>query len=209
VRLVLVHHGDGEAALQLRHGGAHGLEQVALVQAVHEVGDDFRVGLAGEDVAARLELRVQLLMVLDDAVVHQRHAPGAHRLGGGHAGAVAEMRMRVVHRRRAVRRPARVRDAGRALQATAGHLLQQLRHARGAARTLQAAGRPAAQAGLVHGHAAGIVAAVFEPLQALDEKGNDVARGNRADDAAHGWLRSDGIGRMLERHRGNYRSLFL
>ena len=33
----------------------------------------------------------------------------------------------------------------------------------------------------------GVIAAVFEPLQALHKDGNDVARGYRADDAAHGW----------------------
>ena len=33
---------------------------------------------------------------------------------------------------------------------------------------------------------AGVVAAVFEPLQALDEDGDDVAVRDRGDDAAHG-----------------------
>jgi len=78
-----------------------------------------------------------------------------------------------------------VGDAGGALQAVVGHLRQQLGHARRAACAPQAARGLPAQAGLVHGHAAGVVAAVFEPLQALDQDGNDVARGDRADDAAH------------------------
>jgi hypothetical protein len=37
----------------------------------------------------------------------------------------------------------------------------------------------------MHGHAAGVIAAVFEALQALDEDGDDVASGNGADDATH------------------------
>ncbi len=57
----------------------------------------------------------------------------------------------------------------------------QLGHARGAARAPQAAA-------LVHRDAAGVVAAVFEPLQALDQDRNDVARADRADDAAHGMV---------------------
>ena len=39
---------------------------------------------------------------------------------------------------------------------------------------------------LMHGDAAGVVAAVLEPLQALDEDGNDVAGTDAGDDATHG-----------------------
>jgi hypothetical protein len=60
VRLVLVHHGNGVGAVQLGGGGAHGLEQVAVVQAVHQVGDDLGVGLAGKHIAARLQRGAQL-----------------------------------------------------------------------------------------------------------------------------------------------------
>jgi hypothetical protein len=38
--------------------------------AVHEMGDDFGIGLAVEDVALGLQLGAQFLVVLDDAVVH-------------------------------------------------------------------------------------------------------------------------------------------
>jgi hypothetical protein len=38
----------------------------------------------------------------------------------------------------------------------------------------------------MHGHAAGVIAPVFEPLKALNEDGNDVAGRNGADDATHG-----------------------
>jgi hypothetical protein len=58
--------------------------------------DDLGVGLALEATAARGQLLAKRLEVLDDAVVDERD------LGGG-------MRVRVVRRRRAVRRPARWR----------------------------------------------------------------------------------------------------
>jgi hypothetical protein len=54
----------------------------------------------------------------------------------------------------------------------------------------------------VHGHTAAVIAAVFEPFQALYQDGNDVALTDGADDATHvvellaqprPWL----IGRML------------
>jgi hypothetical protein len=45
---------------------------------------------------------------------------------------------------------------------------------------------PADALALVDGDTAAVVAAVLEPLQALDEDGNDVAGTDRADDAAHG-----------------------
>jgi hypothetical protein len=103
------------------------------------------------------------------------------------AGAVAEVRVRVVHGRRAVRGPARVGDAGAAGDAVGGDLLHQFGDAVGAAGALQAVG--------IDGDAAGVIAAVFQALQALDQDGNDVARGNRADDAAHDSL-SAGMGRL-------------
>ena len=37
----------------------------------------------------------------------------------------------------------------------------------------------------MHGHAAGVVPPVFQPLQALYQQAHDVARRNRAYDAAH------------------------
>ena len=44
----------------------------------------------------------------------------------------------------------------------------------------------ALQATVVDGHAARVITPVLQPLKALDEDGNDVALGDRADDAAHG-----------------------
>jgi hypothetical protein len=101
---------------------------------------------------------------------------------------MAEVWMRVVHRRRTVRGPAGVRNACAAFDVVSMNLVHQLRHARRAARPLQAAlHRPwlATEAGRVHGHAAGVVAAIFQPLQALHEDGNNIAGRDGADDATH------------------------
>lgn len=43
---------------------------VLHVQVVHQLGDDFRVGFALEDVAALLEESLDVLVVRDDSVVH-------------------------------------------------------------------------------------------------------------------------------------------
>ena len=116
-------------------------------------------------------------MVFNDAVVDQCHTPGAagSRLASGstfRAGEyrirpVAEVRMRVVQGGRAVRCPAGVRNAQPTFQMGRGDLLNQLSHARGAAGSLQAI--------VVHGHPAGVVAPILQPLQALDQNRNDVA----------------------------------
>jgi hypothetical protein len=175
---VAAEHGNGVGAAQAGQGALHGVQQVAVVQAVHEVRDDFGVGLAVEDVAALPQFRPQFVVVFDDAVVHQgdaRCVGAAHR----HALARREVRVRVVHRRRAVRGPACVGDAGARSNAVRRHVGFQLRNARRAARAAQFAA-------LVHGHAAAVVATVFQALEALQQDGNDVALADRADDATHG-----------------------
>ncbi len=167
LRLVAAEHGDGVGALQPLRGALHGVEQVAVVQVVHQVGDDLGVGLAGEFIAALLQFGAQLVVVFDDAVVHQRNA------------VAAEVRVRVVYFGCAVRGPARVGDAGAGSNAILGHAGFQLGHAGSAARALELAA-------LVHRHATAVVAAVFQALQAFDQDGDDVAVADRADDAAHG-----------------------
>ena len=78
-----------------------------------------------------------------------------------------------------MRGPAGVRNARARLDVLGGHLRLEFGHPRRAARATQLAA-------LVHRDAAGVVAAVLEPLQALDEDRNDVACADCADDAAHG-----------------------
>src|SRR5690242_20104320 len=90
------------------------------------------------------------------------------------------MRMRVRFGGRAVRRPAGVRDAG-----VPGELLpSDLRGEFG-----DAALRPhALQPMVADRDARGVVAAVLEPLQALDQDRNDVSLCGGAYDSAHGYF---------------------
>jgi len=186
VRLVLVDHRDRVGAAQLLRGRAHGGEQVAVVEAVDQVGDDLGIGLARKDIATRLQAHAQRFVVLDDAVVHQGDMARLREIRGRRARARTGVRVRIGDGRRAVRGPARVRDAGGALQALVLDLRHQLGHARGAAGAAQATRAGAAQTGLMHRDAARVIATVFQALQALHQDGNDVARGDHADDAAHG-----------------------
>jgi hypothetical protein len=89
--------------------------------------------------------------------------------------------MGVVDDRRAVRRPARVGDAGAAVQPVRLDVGSELGDPGGAA-------RPAQPAGLVQGDAARVVTAVLEAAQALDQDRDDVARADGADDSALGRL---------------------
>ena len=97
VRLVAVHQHDRVDALHLGERRAHGRLERALVERLDQVGDDLGVGLRDEAVALGGEARLQREVVLDDAVVDDDD-PAAAVL----------VRMRVLLRRPAVRRPARV-----------------------------------------------------------------------------------------------------
>ena len=180
---VLVHHGQRIGAVQLGDGRAEGVKQVAVVEAVDQMGDDLGVGLADKHIALGLQAGAQRFVVLDDAVVHQRHARRLARLD--FARAEAEMRVGVAHRGFAMGCPAGVGNAGEALQVFGLHLLEQLGHAGRAARALQSGAAHAGRIQRMHGDAAGVIAAVLEPLQALHQHGNDVAMGNGADNATH------------------------
>ena len=157
--------------MQALDGHLDGLEQVAGIHVVDQVGDDFGVGLALEHVAEGRQFGAQFVVVFNDAVVDQ-----------GDTGVLfgrRKVRVRIVRGRRAVGRPAGVRNAGETLQAFAGDLGFQFGHARGAARTLQLAVH-------VQRHAAGIIAAVFKSLEALDQDRGNVTLSYCSDDSAHG-----------------------
>jgi hypothetical protein len=158
-------HRDRVRAVEARDGLLHGGEQVALVQMVHEVRDHLGVGLAREHVAGRLEFGAQFLVVLDDAVVDDGDL------------VAREVRMRVVRARRAVRGPARVRDAGQAVEVVGLDLGREVRDAGRAARAFEAVA--------IHGDAAGVIATIFQPPQPFHEDGDDVAAGDCTDDSTH------------------------
>ena len=161
--------------MQLLHRRFDRLKNIAVINAVNQVGDDFGVGLALKHVAFGLEHGPQFVVVFNDAVVHERDTAGF--AGGVQAGAVAEVRVRVVHGRCAVGGPTRVGNADQAFQVSGLHLFHQLGHPGGAA----GAFKPAR----MHGHAAGVIPPVFEPLKALHQDGDDVAGRDCADDATH------------------------
>ena len=89
------------------------------------------------------------------------------------------MRVRVVHRWRAMRGPAGVGDTGGGRDLFSPDIGFELGHARRAARAPELTQ-------LMHRDAAGVVATVFQPLQAFEQDGNDIALADGADDATHG-----------------------
>ena len=99
------HHAERVGAFEALDRLADGFEEVALLieAMIDEVCDDLRIGVRLQFVACIEEFVAQLLEVLDDAVVYEADAPPR------------QVRMGVLDRRSAVRRPARVRDAGDAV----------------------------------------------------------------------------------------------
>ena len=127
--------------------------------------DDFGVGLGDEFGALGLQLAAQLDEILDDAVVHDREPLGGVRMG-------------VVLGRPAVGRPAGVADADGARQRLARKpLLQVLELALGAP--------PRQHAVLERGDARGIVAAIFEALERIDQLRRGRLTADDSDNAAH------------------------
>src|SRR5690606_27144672 len=156
-----------EGARQAPQGQAGGLDgRVALIEIVgDEVEDGFGVRLGFERVPLGDELVLQLLEVLDDAVVD-------------HSDAVVHVRMGIALDRAPVRRPAGMADAGAALE----RLLQKPRFeipelALGAA--------PVEMAVLHRGDARRIIAAILEPPERIDEVPCNGFRAKNADDPAH------------------------
>ena len=129
------------------------------------MGDDLGVGVGVNTAPSRRELGLELAEILDDAVMDDRHEVGHMRVGVGLD-------------RLAVRRPAGMADAGRARQRLGFQLLLEIAQlAFGAA--------PAEMAVLDGGDASRIVAAIFEPLQRVDELLRDRPFAENANDAAH------------------------
>jgi hypothetical protein len=114
-----------------------------------------------------LEFLAQLLVVLDDAVVHDREA------------VAREVRMSIALARYSVRGPARVRNAGATLDRQFDQGLLERAHLADRTQALQM------PVGVEHGYAGGIVTAVFEPLEALDQYRHDVAIGDPRDYSTH------------------------
>ena len=167
--LIAAHDRDRVRAVEaLRRADDGTQEVIAFVhRLVHEMRDDFGVGIGVEAVAMRLELIAKLRMVLDDAVVHDRDAIVGH------------VRMGVDRVRHAVRRPARVRDAGDAGDRRLRVKLLELAHLAGCAHALEAC------IALEDGNAGRVITSIFERLEACDQDRYDVPPAGGCNDSAH------------------------
>jgi hypothetical protein len=166
---MLAHHQQRIRPFQLRHRGTHGLEQIAdrFQVVVDAMRNDLGVGLGIELVAAPLEVGAQLVVVLDDAVVHDGQA------------IARDVRVRVALARHPVGGPAGVRDADLAVSGTVRQGVIELAH-------LADRAQPGEVARAVQdGDAGRVVAAIFEPSQSLHEDGNHVPLGDRSYDSTH------------------------
>ena len=134
---------------------AHGFKQVAhrAQAAMHQMRDDFGVGLRLEHIAEGLEPGAQRGVVFDDAVVHHRHAIGHMRMGVALGG-------------RAVRRPARVGHPCGAMGCGVLSL---------GGERIDPSGHPqTAQSLADHGQAGRVITAIFEPPEPFEQHGYDI-----------------------------------
>ena len=167
--MVVVDHDEREVALERGVGLLHRAHEIAVVMALDEVHDDLGVGLRRERVALGDERVLELAVVLDDPVEHDREPPFV----------AAGERVRVVLGHAAVRRPARVPEpvtsrASRCRPAARLQLLQVADRAHVVERVV-----------LAQRDACRVVAAVLEPLEPLKEERLRGSWSDVSDDPAH------------------------
>ena len=166
LRMTRIHHRDAVGAGDRAQRRAHRvLERIGL-DARNQLREHFGIGVGCEHDSAGFELRAQRMRVVDDAVVHDDDP--ARDVG---------VRVRVRIARRAVRRPARMADPD-----DAGKPLRQAR--------LHVAHLALA---LVHGNSVlalqreprRVIAAIFEPMQPLDQNRHRILMSDIANDSTH------------------------
>ena len=129
------------------------------------MGDDFSVGFGQEPDALVLKLAAELGKIFDDAIMHYRHFFGG-------------VRMRVVFRRPAMGRPTGMTDTDRAVQRLALQSgFEILEFAFGAT--------PRELAALQCRDTRGIIAAIFEALERIDQMRRSRVTADDSDNAAH------------------------
>ena len=159
--------GERESAAQTRQRDLDRLDRAPAL--LHLLADEMRhhfgVGFRTEFDALGFQLFAQLAEILDDAVMHDREPVG-------------RVRMRVAFVGTAMGRPAGMADAGHAFKRLAPELgFQILQFAFGAA---------ALEMAVFHsGDAGGIVAAIFQPLQGIDQLAGDGFAAENPDNPAH------------------------
>ena len=170
VRLLLADHGDGVGAPHLPQRRLHGGLEVAVVQLADQVHQHLGVGLRFEGVALLLEVGLQRDVVLDDAIVDESDAVTV-RL-------IVAVRVGVADARLAVGGPAGVGDthgAGKLLP-LAEHLLQHPDPPR----------RPRhVDPAVDDGQACGVVAAILQPLEPLQQERLSRLVADIRDDSTH------------------------
>ncbi len=175
VRIVGRNHRHRKNAGQLLHRLPHRVFQgnmAAVCRAhrilLHQMSNDFRIRLGGELVAFLDQLLFQAEIVLHNPVVHDHDLAGAVAVG-----------MRIFFRRTAVRGPARVPNAVGAVQRLQADGFFQVAEL--------ALGAPQLQSLPVAGHcnSSGIVAAILQPPQALNDDWNYTLLTDVADNATH------------------------
>ena len=172
---VLLVAGDGRESVgtvALPQRFDHGRFKVARVGHLNQMGEHFGVGVRLEHVTACFQPRLERRGVLDDAVVHDRDLA-----------VLARMRMRIRHRRRAVRRPPGMGNAHRAQRGIVGdHRFESSDLARGTS---------GFQTFAVHdGDARRVIPPVLEALEPFKQHRSRDPITNVADDSAHGRSRS-------------------
>ena len=149
-------------------GLPHGLGHVPVIGLLDEMGDDLGVRLGVESVARRRQLGAQLDEVLDDPVVDDRQLAAA-----------VEVRVRVEVAGPPVGGPARVRETRSGVGRAVAERRPQLGDlARALLDEEVALGRDERDAG-------GVVAAVLEAREPVEEDRSGVPEPDIADDAAH------------------------
>ncbi len=132
------------------------------------MGDDLGVGFGDELVAAGDEVMLEGEVVFDDAVVHDDEGAGAVAVGVG-----------IFFCRSAVGGPAGVADAEGAVDGVGGEDGFEVAELAGGAAELEPAGATGDR------DAGGVIAAVLETAQALNDDGHGGLRANVSDDSAH------------------------
>jgi hypothetical protein len=161
---------DAVGAFEVLEGAADGVGEVGAggVVALDEVDDDFAVGLGFEDGAFGPELFAQLEEVLDDAVVDDDDFAGHAHVGVGVAGVGL-----------AVGGPAGVADAEPAVDGFFVNEGGEAGEFAGVAPDLDGAV-------FQHCEAGGVIAAVLEALEAVQDDRGRVTRPDIANDSTHG-----------------------
>ena len=171
-RFVRAHHHERVRAPGPGHGLLHRGGQIAAVRVLDQVRQHLGVRLGPKPVAARHQVVLQREKVLDDPVVNHHDTAAA-----------VDVRVRVLVGRVSVRGPPGVPDPDVAVDRMPLH---ELREAGELARRLAHL-----DAAAVHdGDACGIVAAVLQPAQAVQQDRHSRPLTNIAHDAAHTCLRN-------------------